>query len=367
MKCKMVTLFRYDLEPVHLFKDVGQIPMAFAQWGFDVSIVGFWNTLPALPFVQQISRYRPQSRFLRSIWIIFYLLLNSRKIDLLNLYFWGNDTFIFGMLYKFLNPRGFLYIKSDAFPALIQSRKRSPTLERQFIRRVDLVSVETHSTIELFRKLFPALGPKLVHVPNCVDQELLSVPFEAGKKEQMIISVGTIGLPVKNHRFLVDTFLDLDLKGWKLVLLGPVDAGFMMWLRNHDKNPLETGTIELPGRVDTRAELAAWLQRASVFALTSVYESYGIALLESLCFGACAVGSDTVGSIFDLQASTGMVEIFKNSDAASLSQALTKAVTRSQTERTFFDTQALSVRGSYDWGKVLEPVRQIISKRNLSI
>ncbi len=366
---RFVTLFRYDLEPVHLFKDVGQIPITFSRWGYQSRIVGFWKTKPDHPAAEQISRMRPNSRKLRTLWLLFYILLHAKRIAVLNLYFWGKDTFLLGSLYKLLNPDGFLYVKTDVIPGLIRQedpRGLALRLRSHFIRIVNAVSVETRRANDLFKELFPELGTKLLYVPNGVDPDLLGSPPH-GDKENIILSVGSIGQPVKNHELLVSGFLALNLPGWKLVLVGPVSNPFREWIKNHPEDPLGSGRVVLRGPTTSREELAQWYRRARVFCLSSRYESYGIALLESLCFGACAVGSDTIESIEDFSNATGMVEVFKTGDSESLEKALKKAIARSEKDSDFLQRQAIKVRDQYDWSRLLSPIRESLSSKTHSL
>ena len=96
-------------------------------------------------------------------------------------------------------------------------------------------------------------------------------------KENIILTVGTIGLPVKNSDILLESLKSLDFEDWKFYFVGPVEKEF--------KNSIDTFYAEFPhlkghvaflGAVFDREKLAELYRKARVFILPSKHESFGI-------------------------------------------------------------------------------------------
>jgi glycosyltransferase involved in cell wall biosynthesis len=101
-------------------------------------------------------------------------------------------------------------------------------------------------------------------------------------KEPYILSVGTLEERKNQHR-LVEAFARMDRKNFKLVLIGKPTAYISKIQRIIAENKLENEVIILHN-IPT-AQLPALYQKAAVFAYISVYEGFGIPILEALHSG----------------------------------------------------------------------------------
>lgn len=105
-----------------------------------------------------------------------------------------------------------------------------------------------------------------------------------GITEPYILCVGTVE-PRKNHKRLVRAFVEAGnaLKGWSLVI-----AGVPGWGQEEVQSEIEARRVGhrviLTGKVSS-PELAALYSRAGVFAFPSLYEGFGLPLIEALGFG----------------------------------------------------------------------------------
>ena len=121
MNKKFVTIFPI-CENVHLTKDLGQIPFFLKHnYNYDSSIVCYKNNKEysnlngevkglRLEFIENKGRFI----FLEKS-VLSYLKKNSRNIDVLNLYIFSKFSFVYGIYYKILNPKGFLFLKLDGY------------------------------------------------------------------------------------------------------------------------------------------------------------------------------------------------------------------------------------------------------------
>ena len=118
MKKVFSTLFT-EMMNIHLIKDPGMIPFTFNNdFGYKSIIPIFKGRkypykdlyfsdieMPVLP----TSKHKLISNLFCTIWLI----KNSKRIDLLNLYFFDRRTWLMMCIYKKMNPKGLIYIHVD--------------------------------------------------------------------------------------------------------------------------------------------------------------------------------------------------------------------------------------------------------------
>ena len=108
-------------------------------------------------------------------------------------------------------------------------------------------------------------------------------------KEKIILSVGTFNKR-KNHQSLVRAFLESKIKDeYQLVMVGDrnkvfSESGF------HD-NDLLTGNVTVYEHF-TNEDLIAMYRKAEVIVSLSMYEGFGVPVLEGIYFGCKAICSD---------------------------------------------------------------------------
>ena len=117
----------------------------------------------------------------------------------------------------------------------------------------------------------------------------------------LILSVG-IQVPRKGHDVLLDALANVADRRWQAVIVGEArDTSHAELLGALAADASLAGRVRLAGRV-TAEELAALYGRASLFALATRYEGYGIVFDEAMRYGlpivSCAAGAvpDTVNS-----------------------------------------------------------------------
>ena len=134
------------------------------------------------------------------------------------------------------------------------------------------------------KMIFEETGNKnIVVIPNPVKEILVDNNV---KKEKIILNIGRLH-PDKGQKYFLKVCAKLNNPEWKFVILGEGSL----------RKSLEELAIELnisdrifmPGAVNNIDE---WLSKSSIFAFTSVSESWGIALTESMTAGLPAVSFD---------------------------------------------------------------------------
>lgn len=319
MKKQFVTIFPVA-EDVHLVKDVGQIGhFMVIKGGYESTLVCYENgeypNLQTEATGLNIEFIKPcgQKLFMEQA-VLNYLDENSAKIDVLQLFHLTKETIYYGLHFKRLNPSGKLYLKMDVYNetlknGIVYSKKALKNWyhkrkEKKFLRAVDVVSAENPISQTLLTELFPELKTKCIVLTNGVNGSFINTHFPVirtqAEKENIILSVGRIGVKEKNYELMVEALLQTDLKDWRLILVGPVEVQFSEWLEKKlELQPEYRNKIELTGAVSDRKTLYEYYNQSKVFCLTSPFESFGIAYAEAMYFGNYIIGNDGHSS-FDL-------------------------------------------------------------------
>lgn len=171
------------------------------------------------------------------------------------------------------------------------------------LRRADKIIAVSEFTKKEIKKFYKINPEKIACVYNSVDEEFLNnevsedqlkeVRSKYNLPEKFILYIGTLQ-PRKNIPQLIEAFARIKdrLGGFKLVICGNKEA------HNYDKkigdsikeNKLENEVI-FPGFVDEEDKQAVY-KLAHVFAFPSLYEGFGIPVLEAMSQDVPVVASD---------------------------------------------------------------------------
>ena len=110
--------------------------------------------------------------------------------------------------------------------------------------------------------------------------------FKIGERHKTLISVGRLH-PDKGHEDFLMICSKLDLKGWKIIILGEGDQ--RVKLETQAKELGISEHLEMPGAV---TNVEDWLKDASIFCFTSKSESFGLSLVEAMSFGLPVISFD---------------------------------------------------------------------------
>lgn len=141
---------------------------------------------------------------------------------------------------------------------------------------------------ESVKALYPKfLQKRMVAMPNPVHAPTGSAdPTGDGQDRKIILNVGRLD-PQKDQRTLIAAFARLapDYPDWDVRILGngPLRGELEGMIQQHELQD----RVFLPG---TTPEIAKEYQQAQIFALPSVYESFGLATAEAMSFGLPPLG-----------------------------------------------------------------------------
>lgn len=305
---KTFTTIFTDAENFHLVKDVGQLPyFMFKTEGFHSNLVSYKNS-ESYSFLNkevkglELTLIPKKGRiFYFEIGILSYLLSHSKTIDVLNLFHFKKGNFLYLLIYKLLNPKGKSYIKLDMdilffkkYNSFFFSNYKIKNYFLQILtswifKFTDILSVESEDAKQYLLQVYPELKDKLICIPNGIDdisiqQEILVKPYQ--EKENIILTVGRIGTDQKNTELLLDALKLIDLKDWKVYIIGPIEEEFKSHINTFFQElPQLKDKVIFTGNISDRLELFDWYNRAKIFCLSSRHEGFPIAFPEALYFG----------------------------------------------------------------------------------
>lgn len=292
-----VTLF--NSQNVHLIKDVGLIPYGMYQFENYESYIATYNngnyghlqdTVKGLK-LWLVKKYTGNF----TIDSVAFLLKNSKKIDVLNLYHTTFRSAVFSLVYKTINPDGKIYLKLDGGYTQEETPWYKP-FRRYAICKADLVTTELEETCEaLIKSWHRQIG--LLRNPYHPDDLKEYIPY--CDRSNTILTVGRIGTTPKNTETLLNAFLSVfdKIPDWNLLLVGPVESAFRQQMEDlFDHDPSLKQRIILYGNVENRDELMQLYSTVKVFVFPSRWESYGIALMEAGLCGAFQMCSELPAS-----------------------------------------------------------------------
>lgn len=224
-----------------------------------------------------------------------YILLNAKKIDWLNIYFAGRQAYYWTKLYKFLNPKGHVYLKLDMDFRSCDLYDNNQ-VEREIFKKntevVDIVSVESEKVKSRIQKY----SEKEILLIGNGFAKLDFKPQIDQIRENVLLTVGRLGTTQKATDILLQAFAkSADKHNWKLKLIGSVEDEFKPYIDNfYQKYPQLKSRVIFTGEIKNRELLYNEYCRAKVFVLPSRWESFGISCGEALSCGCRLIITDTV-------------------------------------------------------------------------
>ncbi|MGE5350028.1 MAG: glycosyltransferase family 4 protein [Actinomycetota bacterium] len=295
----------------HFYKDPGQLPYRASKLGYNTLLVCYGRGR-LYPETEKHLRIRTFSESYISrkfnAAIICFLLFNSRRIDILNVFHITWSSLLFVFIYRMVNRRGFAYLKLDncvfsgTYPwevdyvrdgkrnmagKSLRQRIRSFVAIKFFLDKVSLFSVEDEYSREEYEKRYKFFRGKLITVCNGHTSDLPDSPgiCDISSKEEIILTAGRLGTYQKATEVLLQAFrLAAPGNSYKLHLAGSVEPSFTHVVEEFmDDNP------ELKERVIfhdalRREELYHLYNRSRIFCMSSRYEGMAIVFPEAMIY-----------------------------------------------------------------------------------
>ncbi|MGJ1271455.1 MULTISPECIES: glycosyltransferase [Sphingobacterium] len=356
-------------ENVHLIKDVGMIPFHLAKdHNYEVIIATYRNgNYPyletevkgvKLSFIKKITG-------IPTIDVLFFLLLNAYKIDLLQCFHLMKSSLIYIYFFKlltFFSSRRKTYLKMDVGADLDESLPKT-NWQRAVIRQIDLISVENTTFYEILSK-DPLFAKRILYMPNGITCENAD-PILYSEKKNYILTVGRLGSYQKSNHVLLQAFKNFCIRtgrrDWKLFLVGPIEGTIQ-----RDFDTLFDGysdiksLVTFTGPVYDRKVLENYYRESKLFVLSSKFEGFPLVFLEALKNG-CTILSTDFHSAVDITKSGHHGFVYPIDDDAALSCLFKKLAI----DDTFLESRVLinqqEAITSYRWEELVNDLHKRLS------
>ena len=242
----------------------------------------------------------------------------------------------------------------------IHANRRAALIERLTIRRAlkraSVILCDSHATRRDLLHLSPAAEAKSTVVQLAVSSEfgrrrrpteLAEVRSRHGLSQPFVLCTGTLE-PRKNLLRVLDAFGRLPanlLAEYELVLVGPRGWEFDEILSRAE------GVARLLGLVSEQ-DLAALYQSCEIFCYPSLYEGFGLPLLEAMSAGAPSITSN-VSSLPEVGGEA--VRYVEPTSVPAIVEALTYLL-ESESERARLGTLARKRAALFSWERTADEV-----------
>lgn len=325
-------------ENVHLIKDVGMVPYILYKYNNYSSIIATYKNSDSYNYLENevkgVEINFIKKRFKnRNYDILWYLLKNFRKIDIIQFYHFEIDYLdvigIYKILRKLFFKSSFAYIKCDGSSRFVNTNidtVKLSWLRKKIMNSVDLYTVETTKDYNIIKNLecYNKINIKLM--PNGFYDKGIKINLENTPKEKIILTVGRLGTYQKNTEFLLEAFKKSEIfkTGWKLHLIGTIEKGFEKKIDEfYNENPNLHGSVQFFGSINNRDVLKNHYLMSSVFIMTSRDESGPLVAPEALSAGCHVLLSDPInlkddisinhdyGQYFSIESTKDLIAIFR--------------------------------------------------------
>lgn len=373
----------------HFYKDPGQIPYRFSKLGYNSTLVcygrgyDFPETNKYLKITCITDRYLSK-KF--NSGIIFYLLRNSRKIDILNTFHLTWSSLLFVFIYKVINRNGFAYIKLDncAFSGIyswgidvekqgsvhirdvdFKQRLKSCIGRRFFIKKADLWSIEDEYSKDLLESKYSFFKGKLITVYNGHTSDLpgaISI-CNIADKEDIIMTAGRLGTFQKATDVMLDAFKTVAAQStYNLHLAGPIEPSFQSYIEKfRQANSSLSSRVFFHGPLD-REELQRLYCRSKLFCLPSRYEGMAIVFPEAMYYMNAVITTGNV-SLKPLIDKFGIGLVVKKDNPEDLAEALLRLINEKE-EREQMAHRAYEISSTIlNWNNIIKALQAEINSR----
>lgn len=154
--------------------------------------------------------------------------------------------------------------------------------QKRFCRALPHVATVSHASADALRRDYARTGPVSI-VPNGVDTDTF-VPGDLRKADHDVVAIGSFIHPRKGFPYLIETYRILAAKGLRIADVGRRSAEQQASLK------AISGVTVFGGVPDEK--LVSVLQKSSCLISTSLYEGFGLSLVEALSCGRPAFAFD---------------------------------------------------------------------------
>lgn len=338
-------IFLGKTEAVHFFKDICSYPYYLGKnCGWKSTYAYFsphelsnkeFEQYCSLDYLGNEERYENMKNIAAD-----YITTCARDIDVLMLAHYTGATYKLARLAKKVNPKIKVYVKLDMGEenfrhfydgTLLRKIRNIPEYWKS--SAIDLFTVENRAFYNVLKDI-RLFRHRIEYLPNPVS--LLGIELSEIKapqeRENIILTVGRPGVPVKNTELFVEAVqrVDRDLfADWKFYIVGNPEPQFRKYADeiSHNDPWIKEHMIQYGGVTD-RKELYGLYAKSKIMCMTSRSEGFPISAVEAIYFGDYLVLTDFGSAIHDLTSDGRYGRIVPQEDARALADAWETAAQR---------------------------------------
>lgn len=371
MKKTFVTIFD-RAKNVHLIKDVGQIPYhMYKECGYESTLVTcknddyfFLNNEVRglnIKFIPKIKLFKI------NFGVLFFIIKNAKKIDILHLFHIRDYTFLYAYVYKLFNKKGINYIKADADEKYLINRGQ--ILKKKHIKFIndfiDYISFETLNVVELVKEQNPLLSDKFFRVSNGVDEKYITEKLNIknntfDEKENIIVYVARIGTFQKNTELFLNALEKIDLGDWKVHIIGEIEESFNSFIENFFKrNEKLKSRVVFHGNISSRKDIYSFYSKSKILCLSSRYEGFPLVYPEVIYFGNYILTTDVSGAN-DITNNGKYGIIVKDLTVESYSKSLETLIYSNNFDSKLSNEIKLFAKSNFTWQSIVQNLNKKI-------
>jgi glycosyltransferase involved in cell wall biosynthesis len=233
------------------------------------------------------------------------------------------------------------------------------------LRRADKIVGVSQFTVAEIKKYYKIKEEKLAWIHNAVadsflenytHEQLETVRKKYNLPRNFILYIGTLQ-PRKNLPALIEAFVSLPTEkrgDWKLVLAGGLGHNFDTKIEEFIENYSLQKYVILPGFI-VEADKPLLMKLARVFCFPSLYEGFGIPILEAMTSGVPVLASNIVPHI---EITEGAVLLFDVASPNDFAKKLADIVSQETVRANLIQKEAVQAK-KFSWLQTTKKMWQI--------
>ena len=380
MKPKIrVLAYSFLFQEMFFSKDIFLVPYYIAKClGGTLDYIycqNFGNT--NIPTVYRNAKIQQSDKTDEFRTMLKYIVADARQIDVL--FIWGSNLKHMQIIrmFKLVNPKGKVVVFGDM--ELPQARIINQTdfmctkgvkgmIKRYFtnffMRNVTYIVANTEAYNEMkilcdrngWNGLFPCLDDEKFH-----EYGIIRRSWE--EKEYIMVCVGRIGCYQKNTEMLLNALEKVDLKDWKVYMIGPITSSLDLNDRGDfqktideffERNPQYMGKLIFTGMIYDQKEVFEYYNKAKVLLSTSRHEGFANVYSQAAAMGCYIISTDVGGA--DVASNNWQYgTLIEQDDVVGLAKIMEKLVNNRMNIDTEKSLSIKSISYSYMIANILLP------------
>lgn len=234
--------------------------------------------------------FKNRSRFISTLKTLFFLRKEIKIINPITILSFGEywNSFVLLALFGLKFP---IYISDRSQPDKSLGRLHDQ-LRKWLYPKATGVIAQTSAAKSFYQKLYHHENIRVIGNP------IRSITTENGNRENIVLTVGRL-IQSKNHDKLIQLFANINLPGWKLVVVGydHLKQQNLVKLEKLISNLQMEDKVEIVGK---QADVDAYYRKSKIFAFTSTSEGFPNVIGEALSAGLPVVAFDCMAGPADM-------------------------------------------------------------------